>query len=32
MNKPAKEMYMKALEKYQFANNARKVISKMREQ
>ena len=31
MNEPAKEMYMKALEKYQFANNARNVISKMKE-
>ena len=31
MNEPAKKMYMEALEKYQFANNARNVISKMTE-
>ena len=29
MNEPAKEMYMKALEKYRFANNARNIISRM---
>ena len=29
MIEPAKDMYMKALEKYRFANNARNVIDKM---
>ena len=29
MNESAKDMYMKALEKYRFANNARNMISKM---
>ena len=30
MNESAEDMYMKALEKYRFANNARNVIGKMK--